>query len=209
MGCFFLGGKEGGENLLPHQGNQKRPEDEVGEGDVEKENSDEACPGDDVMKGRKQGFLGNLDQGQQHDGHHRRLQPVEKGGHPGDGAEGDVGHAQPQQDKHGGQHEQDAGRQPPAHPVQEPAQVSGQLLGLRARQQHAVVEGVQKLGVRHPLLLVHDKLLHDADLPGRPAKGDEPQFEPEEKRIPERGFGDGRRGSVCCCHDSPTCLPEV
>jgi hypothetical protein len=72
--------------------------------------------------------------------------------------------------------EQDEGqprRQPARHAMQPPAEIRGELLRLRPRQHHgegeAAVEGLR----RDPAAVLDDFLLHQGDLPGRAAEGQE------------------------------------
>ena len=62
--------------------------------------------------------------------------------------------------------------------VHQPADVGGQLLRLRPRQQHAVVERVQVAVFRDPAPALDQLLMHHRDLPGRAAEADETQLEP-------------------------------
>jgi len=57
--------------------------------------------------------------------------------------------------------------------VQKPADIGGQLLCLRARQKHAVVERVKESRFADPFLLFNQLGVHHRDLSGRPTKADE------------------------------------
>src|SRR5262245_10145467 len=70
--------------------------------------------------------------------------------------------------------------------MHQPADVNGELLRLRAGQQHAVVERVQKSFFTQPAPPLDQLTVHDRDLTGRAAEGDEPQLDPEAKRLRER-----------------------
>ena len=63
--------------------------------------------------------------------------------------------------------------------MHQPADVSGELLRLRARQHHAVIERVQKTLLGNPALLLNQFAVHDRNLPRRSAKTDETQLKPE------------------------------
>ena len=80
-----------------------------------------------------------------------------------------VEQAQAQHHQRAGQHEQDAGREPAAHAVQQPADIGRELLRLRPRQQHAEVERVQEPRLVDPLLLV-DQRRDASSRSGRPAR---------------------------------------
>ena len=83
----------------------------------------------------------------------------------------DVDGRQAQQCEHARQHEQSAGDEAASKAVEQPADVDGELLGLRPGEQHAVVEGVQEPPLTDPPLLVDQGALHDGDLAGRSAEG--------------------------------------
>ncbi len=93
-----------------------------------------------------------------------------------------MGHIQPRQrndEKEGRQNKKNAGQHTAPGPVQQPAQIGGQLLRFRPGQQHAIVEGVQKALFGDPPAAVNQLLMHEGDLTGRAAKADEPQLQPE------------------------------
>lgn len=62
---------------------------------------------------------------------HRRFETVKQRGNPGHGAVSGIDKAQPQQDKDGRQEETNPRGQATRHPVQQPADIDGQLDGLR------------------------------------------------------------------------------
>ena len=112
--------------------------------------------------------------------------PSEQAGEQRGVAEADVERRQAEQGQHAGQHEQGAGDQAAAEPVEQPADVDGQLLSLGAGEQHAVVEGVQESALPDPAFLVDQGALHDRDLPGRSAEGLQARSEPRLDGLPER-----------------------
>src|SRR5439155_125039 len=65
--------------------------------------------------------------------------------------------------------------------VKKPADINRKLLRLRAGQQHAEVERVQKARLADPPFLFDQLRLHDRDLAGRAAKGDEAKLQPKAK----------------------------
>ena len=71
-----------------------------------------------------------------------------------------------------------AGDQAALGPVQQPADVDGELLRLRARQQHAVVERVKESRLADPALLLDQDAVHHRDLPGGPAEARERRSAP-------------------------------
>ena len=70
-------------------------------------------------------------------------------------------------DDEAGQHEQRAGDEAAARAVEQPADIGGELLRLRAGQQHAEIEGVQEARLGDPLPLLDQHPVHERDLPGR------------------------------------------
>jgi hypothetical protein len=86
------------------------------------------------------------------------------------------------------QHEQSAGDQPAPRPVQQPADVRSELLRLRSRQHHAVVERVQETPFGDPSPPLHQFLMHDGDLSGRSAETDEAELQPEARRLRKSDF---------------------
>jgi len=94
--------------------------------------------------------------------------------HPLDLAVGNVGEREPEDQEESGQHEGDSGEDSALHPVQQPPHVDGELLRLGAGQQHAVVQRVQEPPVADPPPALDELLVHDRDLPSRPAEVDEP-----------------------------------
>jgi hypothetical protein len=62
--------------------------------------------------------------------------------------------------------------------VHQPTDIDGELDGLRPRQQHAVVEGVEIAVLGDPAAALDQFLVHHGDLPGGAAKADETQLEP-------------------------------
>jgi len=92
--------------------------------------------------------------------------------------------------------------------VHEPADVGGQLLGFRARQHHAVVQGMQEALLTDPAPALHQLGMHEGDLPRRAAKADQAQFEPKTQCLPEAdGVGRRRDGGLqtvaCRCQCRP------
>src|SRR5438132_7227682 len=100
-----------------------------------------------------------------------------------------------------------------------PADIDGELLRLRTGQEHAEVERPKEQAVRYPAFVLHQRAVHDGDLPGRPAEVDEAELQPEPQRLAEwdrhapgsdawAGFADHCRrcangragGNQCGCH---------
>ena len=69
-----------------------------------------------------------------------------------------------------GSDKQPAGHDAAERAMHEPADIGGELLRLGPRQQHAIVEGVQKPLLRDPALLLDQDAVHHGDLPGGTAE---------------------------------------
>ncbi len=84
------------------------------------------------------------------------------------------------------QYEQRAREQSAPDAVHEPADVDRQLLGFRARQQHAVAERVQESRLGDPVAGVDQYPVHDRDLPGRPSEAVDRDVRPDLQRLAKR-----------------------
>jgi len=81
-----------------------------------------------------------------------------------------VDHAEGHDGDRAGQHEQGARDQAALGLVKQPADVDGELLRLRAWQQHAVVQRMQEPVLADPALFLDENAVHDCDLSGRAAE---------------------------------------
>ena len=54
-------------------------------------------------------------------------------------------------------------------------------------QQHAIIQGMEKMGGADPAAAVHQLGLHDGDLAGGPAEADEAQLDPKVQGLAKRG----------------------
>ena len=101
---------------------------------------------------------------------------------PGDGrhlAVLDVDRAEHAEQDERRQDEQPAGRDRAADAVHRVADVGGELLRLGPGKRHAEVERVQEAALRDPAPPLDELVVHDRDLPGRPAEADHPELQPE------------------------------
>jgi hypothetical protein len=128
----------------------------------------------------------DADGGRRHDRDHRRGEPGEHRVDPRNVAMHREEPGQSEHDEHARQHEHHARDEPSPYAMQQPTQVDRELLRLRTRQQHAEVQRVQEAPVRHPRPTVHDLVVHEGDLPGRPSEVDEPELDPEARSLAER-----------------------
>ncbi len=129
--------------------------------------------------------------GEQNDRRDRRLDAVEQPGHERHVAEREVDPRQRNEDEQRRQHEEAARYHSTPGPVHHPADIGGELLGLRARQHHAVVERVQEALLGDPAFPLYQILVHDRDLPGWAAEADEAELEPVAESL-----GKGYRGGL-------------
>ncbi len=100
-----------------------------------------------------------------------------------------VGDAEPEHDQGARQHEEQAGGEAARRTVQPPADIGGKLHGLRARQQHAEIERMQKALLADPAALLDENAMHERDLSGRSAEGHDADLGPDVKRFTEGRFG--------------------
>jgi hypothetical protein len=113
----------------------------------------------------------DLEHRRQHQGDDHRLDPGEDRRHQRHIA---LGRRQPgEDDHHPRQDEGQPRRQPARHAMQPPAKIGGELLRLRPRQHHGEGETAVEALRRDPAALLDDFLLHQGDLPGRAAEGQE------------------------------------
>src|SRR5947209_5892401 len=84
------------------------------------------------------------------------------------------------------QHEETASDQAAARLMEKPADIDCKLLRFRPRQQHAVVQCVQKSLLTDPALLVYEDAVHDGDLSGRATERQGGDARPDADRVAER-----------------------
>ena len=101
------------------------------------------------------------------------------------------------------------GDQPAARPVQQPADIDGELLRLRPRQQHAVVERVQE--PRSPIQRFSSTRMRciTRDLPGRPAEAESSAIRAQTRSRLGEAVGYGRRGVAVIALSASACRPVV
>ena len=79
--------------------------------------------------------------------------------------------------------------------MQQPADIGRELLRLRTRQQHAVVQRVQEPALGNPVLFLDQDAVHHRDLPGRPAEAQQRHLQPDPKGLAEADAVTGIRSS--------------
>ena len=177
--------------------------DECGRGDdggkrhVEEEDRDEGGSGNRHHGPVLQRARADPPDGMQHDGQHRGLEAEEQPCDETDIAEGGIDPAQAQDRQETRQDEQRAGNEAALGAVQQPADIDRQLLRLRPRQQHAVVERVQEAVLADPALFLDQNSVHHGDLAGRPAEAQRGDAKPDPHGVGEHDAmwfgGAGRR----------------
>ena len=95
---------------------------------------------------------------------------------------------------------------PPRGPVQQPADIGRELLRLRSRQQHAVVQRMQEPAFGDPVLLLDQDAVHHRDLPGRAAEAEHGDPQPDPEGFAEADAVTGMP-PACLLRSSLTALP--
>jgi hypothetical protein len=85
-----------------------------------------------------------------------------------------------------GDDEEAAGHDPAERPMHEPADISRELLRFGTRQQHAVVEGMQKARLGNPAFLIDQDAMHHRDLAGRTTEAEQCDAQPDAERLAQR-----------------------
>ena len=157
----------------------------IGKGTAKKKMPTKAIPASRDHDVVAQGALADAHQRLDHDREHRGLQAEEQRFDIPDIAVGRVDIAQAHDGDDAGHDEQAARHDAAGSPVHEPADIGCELLRLRARQQHAVVQRMQEPALGDPLLLLDQDAVHDCDLPRGPAEGEQRHPQPDPERLSE------------------------
>ena len=142
-------------------------------------------PGDTALQGAAADAQQRLDDKYQHGAFQTEEQGIDDRHLAGQR----VDQRQGQHDEGARQDENDARRQTAFHAMHRPAEVGGELLRLRPRQQVAETERVQKTPLADPVPVLDHFFMQQGDLAGRPAKRQQTDFEPDAE-----GGGEGRHG---------------
>ncbi len=133
----------------------------------------------------------------QHDRQHRGLQAEEQTGDIAYVSIGGIDVAQPKDGDEARKHEQSSGDQAANRPVEQPADIDRQLMGLWPGKQHAVVERMQEAMFADPSFFVDDDAVHDGDLSRRSAETERRNSCPHFRRLTQEGL----------CRGSPRAVP--
>ena len=185
-----------GPNFAADKSNQRGRSNNEREGDSKEVNRHESETSEGPHHFVLEGLFADANHRRADDGQHGGLQAVERRRNPGDISEFHVNITQAPQDEHGWEHEQHPGDDTAPRPMHEPADVGGQLLSFGARQEHAVVKGVQESVLVDPLAAFDQLRVHDGDLARGPAEADESQLQPESERFGKGGAARSRRAVV-------------
>ena len=156
------------------------------EGNVENENRDKRQPGktthDIVLQSARPNPHHSLKHHCQHGGFQTKEQPL----YNRHLAEQNVDIAKRQNRQEAGQHKQRTGNQPALGLVEQPANIDCQLLRLGARQEHAIVQRMQKALLTNPALFLDKYAMHHRNLSRRTAKRECRYPRPDLDRITKR-----------------------
>ena len=100
-----------------------------------------------------------------------------------------IGNADREHDQCAGKYKQCAGDDAATRAVHEPSDVDRELLGFRAGQNHAVVERIEKSAIVDPRACFDQLAVHQRDLPGGPAKAQQPDAQPNARDLGESRLG--------------------
>ena len=158
----------------------------IGNGTSKKKMPTKAAAASDAHRVVLERALADADHRLQHDREHGGLEPEEQRDDHRHVAPGGIDVAQRHDGDDAGHDEQAAGHDAAERAVHQPADIGRELLRLRARQQHAVVERVQEPALRNPALLLDQDAVHDRDLAGRAAEAQHRDAQPDPKRLAQR-----------------------
>ena len=165
----------------PQQGGQRRPKDDERKRHPEYKTGEKGRCGDHDEASMPQNPAGKTPQRRHHDGKDGRLYAKKDRGHRHRLLIADIQHAERQHDQRPGQDKQHTGDDTAPHPVKQPSEIDGELLSLRARKQHAEIQRMQESLLTDPFQFIDQQAVHHRDLPGRPAKAEEADFQPDKK----------------------------
>ena len=149
------------------------------EGDLGEMDGDEGGGGDEPERSGVEGFAADAERGGEDEGDDGGGEAGEGGGDPPEVLTGHVEPAEEEEEESGGEDEEGTGGDAAFRAVETPAEVGGELLGLRAGEEHAEVEGVEEVVVGDPASAFDEFAVHEGDLARRPAEADEAQLQPE------------------------------
>ena len=129
--------------------------------------------------------LSDPDHGFKNDCKHRGLQAEKQRLHDADVSVSRVDPAQDHDANEARQDEKRARNQTALGLVKQPSDIDRELLRLRAGQQHAEIQRMQKPVLADPFLLLDQNPVHDGNLPGRPPEAQRRDLGPD-PRLRER-----------------------
>ena len=159
------------------------PKTMIGKRHVEKEDADEGRRRERDQCPVLERALADPDHRLDDDRQHRGLEAEEQRRDDRNVAPAGVDVAERHDRDDAGQDEQPARHDAAERAMHQPADVGGKLLRLGARQQHAVVEGVQKPLFGDPALLLDQDAMHHGDLAGGTAEAERRDAHPGPERL--------------------------
>ena len=159
------------------------------EGRGEEENSDEGSGGDGEIVRAAQGAPRDAEKRLDDDHENRRLDAEKGGFHGRDLAVIGIGDAEPEHDQGARQYEKNAGGETAKRAVKPPADIGGELHRLGAGKEHAKIQSMQKALLSDPPSLLDEQAMHERDLTGRPAEGQDADPAPEGERFAKAWLG--------------------
>ncbi len=167
----------------------RRRRDDERKRDGKEEDRDKGRRRDGDVVRPAQGALRHAEKRLDDDHEHGGLDAEKGRFHQRDLAEVCVSDGEREHDRGTGQHEEKAGGETADRPVEPPADVSGELHRLGAGKQHAKVKRMQEALFRNPAPLIDDEAMHQGDLSGGAAEGQEADFAPERERLGKAWLG--------------------
>ena len=166
------------------------------EGDLGEMDGDEGGGGDEPEGKGVEGFAADAERGGEDEGDDGGGEAGEGSGDPPEVLTGHVEPAEEEEEEGGGEDEEGTGGDAAFSAVETPAEVGGELLGLRAGEEHAEVEGVEEVVVGDPASAFDEFAVHEGDLAGGAAEAETAEPEPPFEGGAERGHGRGADGET-------------
>src|SRR5262245_38223487 len=161
------------------------PKTMIGKGTLKKKMPTKATAASAIITWFLSAFA-DANHGFDHDREHSRLEAEEQRHDDRDIAPGGVDVAQHHDGDDAGNDKKPAGDDAAKRAMHQPADIGRELLCLRARQQHAIVESMQEPLFRDPALLLDQNAMHDRDLPSGTAEAQRRDAKPGPERLAQR-----------------------
>ena len=173
------------------------------EGNGEKEQRDKRAGGDRDGKPGLQSAAADTQHGLDNHGEHGSFEAEEQAGDDADIAPDDVNPTERHKRNDARHDEQNASDQTAARLVHEPANIDGELLRFRSRQEVAIIQRVEEASFGNPALFFDEDTMHDGDLSGWSSETQQRNTQPDLE-----GFGEAdamRRRDLVRSHRRSFC----